>query len=39
MISGARPNVILLLADDMGWRDVGFHVSDIDTPTLSKCIF
>ncbi|MDO8541445.1 MAG: arylsulfatase [Opitutaceae bacterium] len=32
----ARPNVVFLLADDMGWGDVGFHGSDIKTPNIDK---
>lgn len=30
----ARPNVIILLADDLGFADVGFHKSEIQTPNL-----
>lgn len=29
-----RPNVIIIVADDLGWNDVGFHGGDIDTPSL-----
>jgi len=28
-----RPNVIMV-ADDLGWNDMGFHDGDIDTPSL-----
>lgn len=31
-----RPNVIIMLADDLGWNDVGFHGGDIDTPALNR---
>ena len=28
------PNVIILLADDLGWADVGYRGSDIQTPNI-----
>ena len=28
------PNVLFILADDLGWADVGYHDSDIITPNL-----
>ncbi len=32
-----RPNVIVFLADDLGWSDVGFHGgTQIDTPSLDR---
>ena len=31
-----RPNVIIMVADDLGWADVGFHGGAIDTPSLDR---
>ena len=30
------PNIILILADDMGWRDMGYHHSEIRTPVMAR---
>jgi len=30
------PNVLILLADDLGWRDVGYHDSEIRTPNIDR---
>ena len=27
-------NIILIVADDLGWHDVGYHGSEIETPAL-----
>ena len=35
-LADQRPNIIIMLADDLGWSDVGFHGGDIDTPSLDR---
>ncbi len=32
--AASRPHILFLLADDLGWHDVGFHGSEIKTPHL-----
>lgn len=32
----SRPNVIFILADDLGWADIGYHGSEIKTPNLDR---
>jgi arylsulfatase A-like enzyme len=32
----SRPHIVFLLADDLGWGDVGFHGSEIKTPCLDR---
>ena len=36
LAAAERPNVIVMVADDLGWNDVGFHGGDIDTPSLDR---
>ena len=26
-----KPDIVILLADDLGWRDVGYHGAEFDT--------
>ena len=31
-----KPNILLIVADDMGWNDIGYHSDKISTPNLDK---
>ena len=31
-----KENIIFILADDLGYHDIGYHGSEIQTPTLDK---
>lgn len=34
MVAGKRPNIIVILSDDMGFSDLGCYGSEIQTPNL-----
>ncbi|MGI9273795.1 MAG: sulfatase-like hydrolase/transferase [Endozoicomonas sp.] len=37
VLAREQPNIIIMVADDLGWSDVGFHGNqDIDTPSLDR---
>lgn len=31
-----RPNILIILSDDMGWSDIGCYGGEIDTPNLNQ---
>ena len=31
-----RPNILYILSDDQGWKDIGYHGSDIKTPNIDR---
>jgi arylsulfatase A-like enzyme len=36
LTASARPHIVHIVADDLGWKDVGFHGSDIRTPAIDR---
>lgn len=36
LVLAAAPNVVFMMVDDLGWSDVGYHGSEIETPNIDK---
>ena len=35
-VESRPPNILLIVADDYGWHDIGYHGSEIRTPVLDQ---
>ena len=35
-VQAKSPNVVLVMADDLGWRDLSYHGSEIETPHIDR---
>ncbi len=38
LAEAARPNILFIVADDLGWRDVGWHGGPFQTPNLDRLV-
>lgn len=36
VVGGEKPNVVFIIADDLGWADVAFHGGNVPTPHLDR---
>ena len=37
-VEAKRPNILLIVADDLGWADVGWHGGALKTPNMDKLV-
>ncbi len=35
-LAAGPPHIVIIVADDLGWRDVGFHGGEIKTPNIDR---
>lgn len=38
LLASGQPHIVFILADDLGWNDVGYHGSDIRTPHIDSLV-
>ena len=34
--NAAKPNILYITADDLGWKDLGYHGGGVQTPNLDR---
>ena len=34
--AAVQPHIVLMVLDDVGWADVGYHGSDFPTPVIDR---